>query len=57
MMCGRIHLEISIKNQQVEIMPEKRKNPMGEWWRRLMQKVKQAGEVYVKAHRHRHKVG
>ena len=38
-------------------MPEKRKNPLGEWWRRIMQKVKQAGEVYVEAHRRKHKVG
>lgn len=48
---------VLIENQQVEIMPEKHKNPMGEWWRRIMQKVKQAGEVYVKAHRRKHKVG
>ena len=48
---------VLIENQQVEIIPEKHKNHMGELWRRLMQKVKQAGEVYVKAHRRKHKVG
>ena len=49
--------EISIENQRVEIMPKKRKNPMGALWRCMMQKVRHAGEVYVKAHRRKHKVG
>lgn len=35
----------------------KRKNPMAEWWRWMMQKVKQWGEVYVEAHKHKHKIG
>ena len=33
------------------------KNPMAAWWWHMMQKVKQAGAVYVKAHRRKHKVG
>ena len=35
----------------------KRKNPMGELCRWMMKKVKQWGEIYVEAHRHKHKVG
>lgn len=35
----------------------KRKNPMGVWWQWMKQKIKQWGEVYVEAHRHKHKIG
>ena len=35
----------------------KRKNPMGVWWQRMMQKMRQWGKVYVEDHRHKSKVG